>query len=111
MISEIGRPVPPQAQTGTDGEVHGEKSSSDPILADASSFGGFRLVTGKATTDQAVMIGDDPLSLTVKSLGRVQVGAPENPPARSHRQLIESASLRVRLSGWSEGAPCENLRH
>ena len=56
----------------TDGEVHGENSSSDAIASDANSFGGFRLVTGKATTGQAVMIGDDPLKLSVMSLGKVQ---------------------------------------
>ena len=56
----------------TDGDVHGEGSSSDAIATDAKGFGGFRLVAGKATTGQAVMIGDDPLRLTVKSLGKVQ---------------------------------------
>jgi hypothetical protein len=56
----------------TDGDVYGEGSSSDAIAPVANSFGGFGLVTGKATTGQAVMIGDDPLRLTVKSLGKVQ---------------------------------------
>jgi hypothetical protein len=56
----------------TDGDVHGEVSVSDAITLDTNSFGGFRAVRGKATTGQAVLIGDDPLKLTVKSLGRVQ---------------------------------------
>jgi hypothetical protein len=56
----------------TDGSVHGEGSSSDANVLDTNSFGGFRAVRGKATTGHAVLIGDDPLKLTVKSLGRVQ---------------------------------------
>jgi hypothetical protein len=56
----------------TDGDVHGERSSSDAIAPDTNGLGGFRLVPGKATTGQAVMIGDNPLRLTVKSLGKVQ---------------------------------------
>jgi len=56
----------------TDGDVHGEASNSDGIEASTNAFGGFRSVPGKATTGQAVLIGEDPVKLTVKSLGRVQ---------------------------------------
>jgi hypothetical protein len=56
----------------TDGPLFNESSTSDAIEADTNSFGGFRLVRGKATTGQAILIGDDPLKLTVKSLGKVQ---------------------------------------
>ncbi len=56
----------------TDGPLHDEVSVSDAIVSDADGFGGFRLVRGKAITGQAVLIGDDPLHLTVKSLGKVQ---------------------------------------
>src|SRR6266704_2451984 len=56
----------------TDGDVHGEGSTSDGIEASTNAFGGFRFVPGKATTGQAVLMGEDPLKLTVKSLGRVQ---------------------------------------
>jgi GH43 family beta-xylosidase len=55
----------------TDGDVHGERSTSDACEPDPNGFGGFKVVSNKATTGQAVMIGDDPLRLTVKSLGRV----------------------------------------
>jgi GH43 family beta-xylosidase len=56
----------------TDGPLHQESSTSDAIEPDPNGFGGFRLVRGKATTGQAVMIGDDPTRLEVRSLGRVQ---------------------------------------
>jgi len=56
----------------TDGPLHGDQSVSDAVAPDADGFGGFRIVRGKATTGQAVMIGDDPLRLTVKNLGKVQ---------------------------------------
>jgi hypothetical protein len=56
----------------TDGPLDQESSVSDAIAPDTNGFGGFRIVRGKATTGQAVMIGDDPLKLTVKSLGKVQ---------------------------------------
>jgi GH43 family beta-xylosidase len=56
----------------TDGSVHGEGSSSDAIFPDTNSYGGFKLITGKATTGQAVMIGDDPQRLSVQSLGIMQ---------------------------------------
>ena len=56
----------------TDGPLHNENSTSDAIAPDTNSFGGFRLVRGKATTGQAVIMGDDPLNLTVKSLGKAQ---------------------------------------
>lgn len=56
----------------TDGPLHQESSISDAIAPDPDGFGGFRLVRGKATTGQAVMIGDDPLKLEVRSLGKVQ---------------------------------------
>jgi len=56
----------------TDGELHGDGSYSDAIVPDTNSFGGFRTVRGKSTTGQAVMMGDDPLQLTLKNLGKVQ---------------------------------------
>ena len=56
----------------TDGSVHGEFSSSDAIFPDTNSFGSFKVITGKATTGQAVLMGDDPQKLTVKSLGIFQ---------------------------------------
>lgn len=56
----------------TDGPLHKEHSTSDAIEPDTNSFGGFRLVRGKATTGQAVLAGDDPLKLDVKSLGKIQ---------------------------------------
>ena len=56
----------------TDGDVHGEGSTSDGIEVSTNAFGGFRSVPGKATTGQAVLMGEDPLKLTVKSLGRAQ---------------------------------------
>ena len=56
----------------TDGSVHGEFSSSDAIFPDTNSFGGFKVITGKATTGQAVLTGDDPQKLVVKSLGIYQ---------------------------------------
>lgn len=56
----------------TDGELHGDGSSSDAVVPDADSFGGFRIVRGKATTGQAAMVGDDPLDLKLVNLGKVQ---------------------------------------
>jgi hypothetical protein len=56
----------------TDGTLYEQSSTSDAIAADTNGFGEFRLVRGKATTGQAVMIGEDPLKLTVKSLGKTQ---------------------------------------
>lgn len=56
----------------TDGPLHGDSSDSSAIAPDPDGFGGFRLLRGKATTGQAVMIGDDPLQLAVKNLGKVQ---------------------------------------
>jgi hypothetical protein len=56
----------------TDGELHGQGSYSDAIIPDTNSFGGFHAARGKSTTGQAVMMGDDPLNLTVSSLGKVQ---------------------------------------
>jgi hypothetical protein len=56
----------------TDGPLFQDQSSSDAIAPDTNGFGGFRLVRGKATTGQAVLIGDDPLRLTVENRGKVQ---------------------------------------
>jgi hypothetical protein len=56
----------------TDGAVYNEQSNSDGLAADARSFGGFKAVPGKATTGQAILMGDDPLHLTEKSLGTVR---------------------------------------
>ncbi len=59
----------------TDGPVFSDRSNSDSLTADPQSFGGFRAVPGKATTGQAVLMGDDPLHLMVKSLGTVHADA------------------------------------
>lgn len=57
----------------TDGDVYGEGSNSDGFSAiNAENLGSINSLTRKATTGQAVLIGDDPLNLTVKSLGTVQ---------------------------------------
>jgi hypothetical protein len=56
----------------TDGTLYEQSSTSDAVAADTNGFGEFRLVRGKATTGQAVMTGEDPLKLTVKSLGKTQ---------------------------------------
>lgn len=56
----------------TDGPLFEDSSTSDAIAPDSDGFGGFRLVRGKAMTGQAVLIGDDPLHLTVKNLGKAQ---------------------------------------
>ena len=56
----------------TDGPLHKDRSGSGATTADPDGLGGFRIVRGKATTGQAVLMGDDPLNLTVKSLGKVQ---------------------------------------
>ena len=56
----------------TDGDVHGEASSSDGVIEEKiNDTRWLKPVPGKATTGQAVLIGDDPLNLTVKSLGKV----------------------------------------
>ena len=56
----------------TDGDVHGEASSSDGVIEEKiNDTRWLKPVRGKATTGQAVLIGDDPLNLTVKSLGKV----------------------------------------
>jgi GH43 family beta-xylosidase len=56
----------------TDGPLHDDHSVSDAVAPDPDSFGGFRIVRGKATTGQAVMRGDDPRRLTLENLGKVQ---------------------------------------
>jgi hypothetical protein len=54
----------------TDGDVYGVGSNSDGWEFVKEGDGGrFERRPGKATTGQAVLIGDDPLNLTVKSLG------------------------------------------
>jgi hypothetical protein len=53
----------------TDGEVYGEGSNSDGNTESRESLNPQRR---KATTGQGILIGDDPLNLTVKSLGLVQ---------------------------------------
>jgi GH43 family beta-xylosidase len=55
----------------TDGPLFDEHSTSDAIAPDTNSYGGFRLVRGKATTGQAILVGDDPRRLEVRSLGKV----------------------------------------
>jgi len=56
----------------TDGDLLGEASSSDGVIEEKiNDTRWLKLVPGKATTGQAVLIGDDPLNLTVKSLGKV----------------------------------------
>ncbi len=56
----------------TDGNVHGDSSSSDGVVEEKiNDTRWLKPVPGKATTGQAVLIGDDPLNLTVKSLGKV----------------------------------------
>ncbi len=56
----------------TDGEVYGDSSSSDGVIEETiNDTRWLKPVPGKATTGQAVLIGDDPLNLTVKSLGKV----------------------------------------
>lgn len=83
----------------TDGEVHGEGSYSYADVPDTNSFGGFRAVRGKATTGQAVMIGDDPQQLTVKSLGKVQA----DPHPYAGRYPCGSLLYR---GGWYYGTYC-----
>ncbi len=56
----------------TDGNVYGESSTSDGVIAQKiNDTTWLKPVPGKATTGQAVLLGDDPLNLTVKSLGKV----------------------------------------
>ena len=57
----------------TDGDVYGVGSNSDgwTVTKDART-GADRRVQSSATTGQAVLIGDDPLNLAVRSLGVVQ---------------------------------------
>lgn len=57
----------------TDGEVHGVGSNSDGYSAiPEGAAGGPGTQLRKATTGQAVLIGDDPLNLIVKCLGLVE---------------------------------------
>ncbi len=57
----------------TDGDVYGEISNSDGYTFNKDGcMGTFNCQPHKATTGQAVLIGDDPVNLTVKSLGTVQ---------------------------------------
>jgi hypothetical protein len=57
----------------TDGDVYGVASNSEGYtFAKDGGLGEFNAKLNKATTGQAVLIGDDPLNLTVKSLGVVQ---------------------------------------
>jgi len=56
----------------TDGPLHNDSSSSDGVVVDTNAFGHLKVVPGKATTGQAVMIGNDPLNLEVRNLGKVQ---------------------------------------
>jgi len=57
----------------TDGDVHGENSNSDGYaFVKEGTIAGFNTQPRKATTGQAVLLGNDPLNLTVKSLGLVQ---------------------------------------
>jgi hypothetical protein len=57
----------------TDGDVYGEGSNSDGFGSiTEANFGSIYSLLRKATTGQAVLMGDDPLRLTVKSLGTVQ---------------------------------------
>ena len=57
----------------TDGDVYGENSNSDGYAVtregQRGGLGAFNTTPRKATTGQAVLSGDDPLNLTVKSLG------------------------------------------
>jgi len=56
----------------TDGQVHGEGSDSNGYRSSSPALGGLlEPKLGSARTGQAVMTGDDPLHLTVKSLGTV----------------------------------------
>ncbi len=56
----------------TDGDVHGESSTSDGVVEkQINDTRWLEPVPGKATTGQAVLIGDDPLHLTVRNLGKV----------------------------------------
>ncbi|MGC8644084.1 MAG: hypothetical protein ACP5XB_29845, partial [Isosphaeraceae bacterium] len=56
----------------TDGNVYGESSTSDGVTAEKiNDTTWLKPVPGKATTGQAVLVGDDPLYLKVKSLGKV----------------------------------------
>ena len=57
----------------TDGDVYGEVSNSDGFTFQKDGcVGSLNCQLRKATTGQAILIGDDPLNLTVKSLGTVQ---------------------------------------
>jgi hypothetical protein len=57
----------------TDGDVYGEDSNSDGFTFQKDGcVGSLNCQLRKATTGQAILIGDDPLNLTVKSLGTVQ---------------------------------------
>jgi hypothetical protein len=57
----------------TDGDVHGEVSDSNGFTFNKEGcLGPSDCSLRKATTGQAVLIGDDPLNLTVKSLGLTQ---------------------------------------
>jgi hypothetical protein len=57
----------------TDGDVYGVGSNSDGYtFVKDGVLGTFNSKLNKATTGQAVLFGDDPLNLTVKSLGVVQ---------------------------------------
>jgi GH43 family beta-xylosidase len=57
----------------TDGPCHADSSNSDGYeYVKAGAMGNFNAKLRPATTGQAVMVGDDPLELEVKSLGTVQ---------------------------------------
>ncbi len=56
----------------TDGSVWEDGSNSDGFsFTESDGMGVYHTALRKATTGQAVLMGDDPLNLTVKSLGTV----------------------------------------